>query len=154
MVSPIDSDQREKMMTDEDLFLETQHPSSGRLAILDDDGTSAWLYLRESGSAMPSADAWVYNRVPAPPIAAIQSYRGRPPPAAQGYASESALCPEPAKHEWSFLWSSDGQSIAVCKDGVPVACIVAEKKGGYSRELIQDGPWGHPWSDEIFDATF
>lgn len=141
-------------MSDEDLFLSSEHQGSGCVAILDDDDTSAWLYLRETSSGKPFADAWVYNRVTAPPITAIQSYRGGPPPAAQGYASESALCPEPAKHEWSFLWSSDGQSVAVLKDGLPVACIVAGTKGGYSRELVQEGGWGHPWSDEVFDATF
>jgi hypothetical protein len=26
--------------------------------------------------------------------------------------------------------------------------------GGYSRELIADGPGGHPWSDEVFESTF
>lgn len=141
-------------MSDEDLFLQDQHPASGRCAILDDDGTSAWLYLRETNSVKPIADAWVYNRIVAPSATEIQSYRGRPPPAVQGYASEAALCPVPAMHEWSFLWSSDGESVAVLKNGEAVAFIVAGTRGGYSRELIQDGPWGHPWSEETFRATF
>jgi hypothetical protein len=141
-------------LTGEDLFLSSEHQGSGCVAILDDDGTSAWLYLRKSRSDMPFADAWVYNRVPAPPMTAIQSYRGRPPPAAQGYVSDAAICPVPGKHEWSFVWSSDGQSVAVLKDGLPVACIVAGDKRGHSRGLVQEGGWGHPWSDDVFDATF
>lgn len=141
-------------MSDEDLFLSSEHQGSGCVAILDDDGTSAWLYLRKSASDMPIADAWVYNRIPAPPMSEIPSYRGGPPPAAEGYVSNAAFCPEPRKHEWSFLWSSDGQSVAVLKDGLPVACIIAGDKRGYSRGLVQEGGWGHPWSVNAFDGAF
>ena len=141
-------------MSDENLFLEHQHASSRRFAVLEDDGTSAWLYLTEPDSRKPSGDAWVYNRIAAPPAKEIPSYRGGPPPAAQGYASDAALCHAPTQHAWSFLWSSDGESVAVLMDDQPVACIVAGTKGGYSRELVKDGPWGHPWSDKVYAATF
>jgi hypothetical protein len=141
-------------MSDENLFLEHKHPASRRLAVLEDDGTSAWLYMTEPDSRKPVADAWIYNRVAAPPADAIKSYRGGPPPAAQGYASEAALCEEPLSHEWSFVWSPDGESVAVVKDGQPVACIIGGQKGGYSRELVKDGPWGHPWSEMLFRSKF
>jgi hypothetical protein len=137
-------------MRNDNLFLEDQHPISRRFAVLEDDGTSAWLYLTEPGIRTPIADVWVYNRIEAPPTSAINAYRGGPPPAAQGYASSSALCHFPAMHQWTFTWSTDGESVAVLKDGKPVACIVSESKMGYSGELIADGPWGHPWSDEVF----
>ncbi len=134
-------------MSDENLFLENAHPVSGRLAVLEDDGTSAWLYISEPDSRKPIGDAWVFNRVAAPPFEAIKSYRGGPPPAAAGYASEHALCEDPSSHEWSFVWSFDGESVAVAKDGEAVAFIVGGQKGGYSRELIKEGGWGHPWSE-------
>lgn len=141
-------------MPDDNLFLDSEHPASGRRAVLDDDGTSAWLYLTEPGTRKPVADAWVYNRVAAPAVDAIQSYRGGPPPAAQGYASESALCEAAFAQEWSFIWSTDGESVAVAKDNQPVAFIVRGQKRGYSRELVKDGPWGHPWSESLFRSTF
>ena len=141
-------------MADDNLFLEDEHPASGRLAVLEDDGKSAWLYLTEPGTRKPAADAWVYNRIPAPPMEAIKSYRGGPPPAAQGYASESALCEDAVAYEWSFIWSSDGEAVAVVKDGQPVAFIVLGEKGGYSRELVKEGPWGHPWSEKLFRQKF
>ena len=102
-------------MSDENLFLEHKHPASRRLAVLEDDGTSAWLYMTEPDSRKPVADAWIYNRVAAPPADAIKSYRGGPPPAVQGYASEVALCEEPSSHEWSFVWS--GWRIGRCRKG-------------------------------------
>src|SRR3954469_25209848 len=100
-------------MPDENLFLEHEHRESGLVAVLEDDGTSAWLYLSEADSRKPIDDAWVYNRIDPPPAEAIKAYRGGPPPAAQGYASEDALCEAPLSHEWSFMWSQDGKSVAV-----------------------------------------
>ncbi len=141
-------------MSDENLFLDDQHPSSRRFAVLEDDGTSAWLYLTEPNSRKPSGDAWVFNRIPAPPSAAIKSYRGGPPPAAQGFASDTARCQAPTNHDWSFVWAADGESVAVLKDDAPVACIVAGTKGGFSRELLKDGPWGHLWSAKVYEKTF
>ncbi|MFN0019609.1 MAG: hypothetical protein ACKVP0_15220 [Pirellulaceae bacterium] len=141
-------------MTDDNLFLEHENRESGLLAVLEDNGTSAWLYISEADSRKPMGDAWVYNRIAAPPAEAIKSYRGGPPPAAQGYAIADALCEDPSSHEWSFLWSADGESVAVAKDGEPVAFIIAGQKGGYSRELVKDGPWGHPWSEKLFRSKF
>ncbi|HEV3145752.1 MAG TPA: hypothetical protein VGZ47_17825 [Gemmataceae bacterium] len=141
-------------MSDENLFLEHKHRESRRLAVLEDNGTSARLYVTAVDSRIPVADAWVYNRIAAPPAEEIKSYRGGPPLAAQGYASKDALCEDPSSHEWSFLWSQDGESVAVVKDGEPVAFIIGGQKGGYSRELIKDGPWGHPWSEEVFRSKF
>jgi hypothetical protein len=141
-------------MSDENLFLDNKHPVSRRLAILEDDGTSGWLYLCDVDSLKPVADAWVYNRIAAPAVETIQSYHRDPPPAAQGYASEHAFCKDPSAYEWSFIWSQDGESVAVAKDGEVVAFIVGGQKGGYSRELVQEGPWGHPWSEGQFRSTF
>jgi len=58
-------------MSDENLFLEHEHRESGRLAVLEDDGISVWLYIAEAASRKPLADAWVYNRIAAPPFEAI-----------------------------------------------------------------------------------
>lgn len=142
------------VMPEEDLFLDDQHPTSQRFGVVEDDGTSVWLYLTEVNTRVPVADAWVCNRIPAPTTIDIQAHRGGPPPAAIGYASDNALCNSPLEHEWAFIWSTDGESVAIAKDGVPVACIIAAQKGGYSRELIKDGPWGHTWSNKLFARTF
>jgi hypothetical protein len=110
--------------------------------------------VTEPDNRTPIADAWVYNRIPAPATKDLKSYRGGPPPAAIDYASDSALCHTPHEHEWSFVWSTDGESVAIAKDGMPIACIVAAQKPGYSRALIKEGPWGNTWSDELVARTF
>ncbi len=143
-----------KTMADENQFFEDEHPISRRFAVLDDVGTTAWICLTELYSRKPAADAWIYNRIAAPPFEAIKAYRGGPPPAAQGRASETALCKKPMKHKWSFVWSANGESVAVARDGETVAFIVLGNKRGHSRELVKDGPWGHLWSGELFRETF
>jgi hypothetical protein len=143
-----------KTMPDENLFLEHKHSSSRRIGVLEDDATSAWLYLTEPDSRKPSGDAWVYNRIAAPPMDAIKSYRGGPPPAAEGFAKDSDIVDAPTKHEWTFVWSNDGESVAVLMDGEPMASIVAGNKGGHSRRLLKEGPWGHPWSEKLYQKTF
>lgn len=141
-------------MADDNLFLEDEHGESGLLAVLEDDGTSAWLYLSDADSRKPLADAWVYNRIAAPSTEEIEKYRGGPPPAARGYAGKDALCEDPSSHEWSFVWSANGESVAVAKDGKPLAFITSGQKRGYSRALVKDGPWGHPWSEKLYRSTF
>lgn len=145
---------RKELMPNENLFLEYEHPESRRWAVLEDDGTSAWFYLSGADSRKPIGDAWIYNRIAAPPVETIESYRGGPPPAAKGFVSEDALCEDPATHEWTFVWSRNGESVAVAKDGEAVAFIVGGQKRGYSRNLIKDGPWGHAWSEELFRSEF
>src|SRR4051812_48749844 len=107
----------------DEVFLGEQHPISGRRGTFEDDGTSAWLYLSDSDTPHVVADAWVYNRVAPPPVSQVASYRPGPPPAAEGYAGPGALCAEPAAHGWSLLWSADGESVAVLRDGVALALI-------------------------------
>ena len=141
-------------MAGENLHLEEAHPISHRRAILDDDGTSAWLYLTEPNSHKPVADAWVYNRIPAPAASTIKSYQGGPPPAALGYVTTTAICTHPAAFTWTFVWASNGDSVAVARDGKPVAFIIAGEGRGYSRELSKQGGWGSPWSDELFRQKF
>src|SRR5580700_6818277 len=97
-------------------FLTERHPVSQRLATFDDDGTSAWLYLSGVGEDRPEADAWVYNRVPAPERDQLEQYRGGPPPAARGYVGNDALCEEPQQFTWSLQWSTDGHAVAVMRD--------------------------------------
>ena len=135
-------------------MLTSQSSVSGRTATFEDDGTSAWLYLSEPNTQRPTVDAWVYNRISAPPTSEIKNYRGGPPPAAIGYASDNAICESPQDHEWAFLWCADGEAVAITRDGEPVAFAVAEPKYSCSRELIKDGPWGSAWSQEMFEQTF
>lgn len=62
--------------------------------------------------------------------------------------------PDPTEHDWTFLWSDDGDSVAVLADGRPLACIVGAVGPGYSRGLEAVSSLGHAWDDTTFARVF
>jgi hypothetical protein len=142
-------------MRQDNLFLSSQNPHSKRWAIMEDDGTSAWLYVTEPNSEKPVADAFVYNRIP--PIASdrLCDYRKGPPPVTTTYAGPGAFLPHPpAARQFQIIWSDDGESAAVLMAGEPIACILHGQKSGHSRNLTAAGPFGHPWDQKMFVQVF
>lgn len=135
-------------------FLTEFNEHSKRQAVFDDDGICAWLYLYKPDSEDIAADAFVYNRIPAPSIKRAEAVLPNQPPAPSKYALDTALCVTPQDYEWTFVWSRNGHSVALCKDGSPVAFIHFGKKPGYSKNLKKNGPWGHVWSSKIYNETF
>ena len=136
------------------LFLSEQNTVARRYAVLKDDGQTGWLYLTHPDATQPMADVWVFNRVPPPRHEQIRSYAPSPPPAPVGYAGDFGLIEAPLKFRWLFIWSDDGEAVAVAKDGHPIAFILASRKHGFSRNLMRDGRWGMMWSEEAFEKTF
>lgn len=137
----------------EGLWLESYSDTSKRHAIVEDNGLTAWFYLHEPsndpGRTNPvERDGFVYNRETPIDPGEVKKYRPHPPPIAKGYASAAAVCADPGKHEWAIVWSKDGESVRLEKDGVPWCLIASGEARGYSKAIEADGPWGHPWSDD------
>ncbi|HLW67198.1 MAG TPA: hypothetical protein VKS79_17930 [Gemmataceae bacterium] len=135
------------------------HNLSRRHCWIDDDGCSAWLYLTEPAadsatSAPIAADAFVFNHGNPIDPERVQEYRGTQPPLCVGFASTEAICSAPGKFSWSLLWSDDGESVAVLRDDAPLAFILNGEKRGYSKAIEKVGPYGNPWSKELFERTF
>lgn len=141
------------MQEAEPLFLSEQHPLSKRHVVLEDDGQTIWLYLTLRDSVRPVTDVWVYNRVERPG-ARVTSSAPSPPPATAEFLGDTGRIEFPLAHDWSFVWSADGEAVAVVMDGKPVAFVRSQQKPGLSRQLSQDGPYGHVWSEDEYQATF
>jgi hypothetical protein len=60
----------------------------------------------------------------------------------------------PGLPEVSFLWSKSGNDVAVCINGLVLAFISAQLSAGYSRLVLQNGPWGRVWNDAIYESLF
>jgi hypothetical protein len=60
----------------------------------------------------------------------------------------------PAKDDLNFTWSDSGKDVAVSINGGVIGFVVSGENRGYSRALSQEGPWGNPWSDELFSSQF
>lgn len=139
-------------MSDETFMLESFNDTSGRVAVFEDDDTSAWLYLSGANDRKPIADVWVHNRISAPLTSEIENYRGGPPPAASEFADDSTICNDPDAHDWTFTWSDDGDQVVLHCDDTPVALLVASDRKGWSRNLRRDGPWGNMWDETRYGA--
>jgi hypothetical protein len=150
--------QSERHMTEEDdlLFISETNTVSGLSFVFEDDGDTGWLYLLEWESQMPTGDCWVYNRIPPIPVEAVSDYpnRGMAPPVAEGYAGDQAVIIDPVQDDFQWKWSADGKSIVLFRLSSPLCCIVSGNKRGYSKLLLHEGPWGNPWDQAIYDATF
>ena len=137
------------------VFITDVHPLSKRCAILDDNGNSAWLYLTDPGQQRPEKDAFAYS--PVPPVESLDIEaigRGEAPILPIGLASDDAVLTEVDSAQVSFLWSMDGESLAVAYQDRLLAMIVAGSEHGYSAALRQQGEFGLPWDEAVFEQAF
>jgi hypothetical protein len=143
-------------MSEEEVFLSEQNPASLRWVILEDDFSSAYLYLTAPGTEEPEGTVFVYNRIPPIPVndAELYAAKGQSPPVAEGYETELAVIASPTIDDFAFLWSKDGHSVALSRQGSAICCILRGENLGYSKSLKLDGPWGRPWSQNAFDEVF
>jgi hypothetical protein len=139
-------------MTEPEPFISEQHPLSRRHAILEDDGTSAWLYLTAPDDPRPIADVFVYNRHA--PADRLEDVAGSgPPPIVTAFAAPGAVVSTPQRSTWRFHWSADGESVALKRDGVAVALIPSRRRRGYTAAVAAECPWGAPLRDEHIVAA-
>lgn len=139
------------------LFITEQHPTSRRYAILEDNGTTLWLYLTAPDQRKVVADTWVFNRVrPLLTPDELTPFRDahQPPPILESLADDDPICHTPAIHHWSFNWTPDGEAVAIFRDDQPIAFVRSTERRGFSRHVIHPSPWGVPWSHKIFQDVF
>jgi hypothetical protein len=139
-------------MASDDLFLSDQHPISRRWAVVEDDGSVAYLYLTERGSEKPVADCWLYNRVEAPTT--LNASHEEQPVALATYVRDTQPCTPPKAESVSFRWSGDGESVAVLFHNNVQGFIAAGERRGFSRNLSKAGPFGSPLDLELYDELF
>lgn len=138
----------------EGIFITDQHSVSGRWAVFEDDGVSGWLYLTIPNEQNPIADCWIYNRIQAPDPAEIEKYQDGPPPASSEYAGHAALVRDITEFQVQFVWSIDGNAVALIVDGVPMGYVLADRRGEHSKNLRKSGPWGEVFNQVEFEILF
>lgn len=140
----------------EEIFLDSQSPVSKRYAVLEDNGTIAFLYLTEPGVPKPMKDAVVYMRIP--PIEAVDWERikktGDTPLLRRDLASLNAVIKDPKASEFTFKWSTDGESVAVLRNGHPLAFASVKERFGYSRAVSVSSPLANAWDQVRYSGLF
>lgn len=136
-------------------FVEDCHPTSARCAILEDNGSSAWLYLTPAGGEGIEKDAFAYSPIlPHQELDRAAIEAGNPPILTRRYASENAIIESPDENSFQFVWSSDGESVALLYKGDPIAMVVSGYEKGFSVALVSKSGFGQAWDQSVYEVVF
>lgn len=140
----------------EGLFLSSYNEKSGRFAILDEYDHSGVLYLTKQETQKPERDAVAYIQyTPISEETWKQKMReGEPPKLHEKLVSETAYIEKTAGQDFSFLWSEDGNSVALLHKGAPIVFVTQSEKYGFSKAVISDSPIVSVWDSEKFRELF
>lgn len=138
-----------------EIFIEQRNHTSGRFAIIEENGTSAWLYLTPTSGRGIDRDAFIYSPIePADKLNIEDIKNGDTPILTKSIASESAVITSIGEAELSFKWSQDGHSVAVVYKNDVIAFISGTEKNSYSKALLKESFFGKPWDQNVYQATF
>ena len=115
------------MTSDDGPFESEQHPVSRRWALVEDDGSVAWLYMTAPDSLDPVATCFLYNHA-------------------------GQVVPRPA--DIHFRWSTDGESVAVHFGTILMGFIASGEKRGFSKLLTSTGVLGAPLDTNLYERKF
>ncbi|EPF2931189.1 hypothetical protein ACSL9C_004139 [Vibrio navarrensis] len=140
----------------EGLFLSSYNKVSDRYAILDEFDQSGVLYLTKPETQKPEREAVAYIQyAPVSEETWRQKMRaGEPPQLHEGLASEVAVIAKTAEQDFSFLWSADGNSVALLYKNAPIAFVTQSEKYGFSKAVVSDSPIVSMWDTEKFNELF
>lgn len=139
------------------MFVTSNNSESGLDAIValepdDESPHSVWLYLSNGDEII--SDCFLVNLIEPEDSVCNPESQDAPPPAIRRFLTSSVPSGLPNESDLDFRWSESGKDVAVSIGGTVVGFVVSGEKRGYSRALRYAGPWGSPWSDEIFNSYF
>lgn len=138
------------------IFIHSKNPTSMRLAIFEDNEKVAFLYLTKPDTQTPEKDVVAYSRVPL--VASVDWKKiketGDVPPLTKYVASSLAIIQNPIAAEFSFMWSADGNAVALLRNNRPIAFASTTEKFGYSKAVVRPSALANPWDQQRFEATF
>ncbi len=140
----------------EGIFIHSYNEQSDRFAILDEFGKTGVLYLSQQGNQKPEKDAFAYMQEP--PIDQEtwkeKMRAGEPPTLHTGIASENAVIPKTKESDFSFIWSNNGQSVALIYQGNAIAFIASNEKYGFSKAISKESAISNPWNQTLYESLF
>ena len=136
-----------------EINLQAQHAKSRRQAVLQDNEKVAYLYLTRPDSQNPERDAIAYSRVRLVPTVDWKKMKetGEPPLLGADVASARAVITFPKEREFNFRWSKDGHSVALLRNGEPIAMVTATDTQGYSKAVAKPSRLAKPWDETRYD---
>lgn len=128
------------------IWLSDTHTVSGHSVVLEDDGRSCWLYLRDYPGGKVAKSVIAYS--PIAPVSRSEFERkvgrGDTPILMADYASREAVITERYPDDFSFIWREDGRAVALRYRNEVLAVVSADEQYGSSRAVSRSGPFGDP----------
>jgi len=138
-----------------ELFKDECHPVSGRCVILEDNGNSAWLYLTPKSGEGIEKVAFAYSPIePTDELNKEEIAKGNPPVLYKKLASLDAVIDSAKEVDFTFKWSSNGESITLLYKDKPIAMIHEEYQRGFSIALSEQSGFGEPWNQKVYSSEF
>ncbi len=138
-----------------ELFIQDHNSNSGRVVTFEEDGSGAWLYLSSKSGNEIESDAFAYSIIP--PLNELNKEeikKGKPPILFKAIASDNAVLLNVKAKDIAFVWSKNGNSVALLHFNKPIAMILHGERFGYSKALIKDSPFGNVWNADKYDSKF
>ena len=140
----------------EPLFLTSYNSVSERFAILDEYSNTGILYLTKKGTQEPERDAFAYMMIE---LIEHETWKkrmqdGEPPLLSEAIASNNSVIKNTKESDFTFEWSTDGESVALFYKGSPIALSTIRHKYGFSKSVIKETPIVNPWDDDTYNEIF
>jgi hypothetical protein len=143
-----------------DLFVTSLSGASARQAVVEQSGSSAWLFMTGPNGEKPIADCFLYNNggQAIPPVRtgriACPPTDNGPPALDERYASDEQVLLPVTEDDVQIIWSPAGDAVAVRIHGHVAGFISPDDLQGYSRAVKIDCQWAHPFDEELYLGLF
>ena len=115
-----------------------------------------WIYLSQPETTQPARACPAFVTATPPDFLDWERVKqtGDPPGISKDVASDRALIEHPTPEDFSSVWSSDGESVAIRHRGDPIGMIITDQKRGHSKALRSSSPLGEPFDEALYTSTF
>jgi hypothetical protein len=143
-------------MVGKGMYLQEEHPRSGRIALFEVNHYSGWLFLSKPDAPVSRKKALVFSTGHIAPLeeAIKVANAGGKAPLAHEYASDEAIIDDAHPDEFFFWWAEDGESVALLRLGAPLAMIIAANERGHTKAVHTTGFYGDPWHQDHYEKLF
>ncbi len=136
-------------MSEEFLFESELNEISNRYVLFEEDDNTFWLYLTFPEEERPEIDCFVFNKINPIEKSEVSKYRNGPCPIVKDYSNNKSKVKNTIK-DIEFVWSEDGESVALKIDGEVISFINSKTRCAYSKTVECDGPWAKKWDEGKF----
>jgi hypothetical protein len=139
------------------LTFESENDQGTKVGFFEDDGRTGYFYIIDAKTRDTEAACWLYNRIPAPPLAEAVQYaaRNEAPPLPSDFKHDAEA---PPRNDLSLDtievgWNRSGTATVVRYKGCTLGMLAWDEIAWKSYPWLLNEPckWGEPLTQEIAD---